>query len=151
MVLFSVVMWQNWYMRNQLVHGKGRVEVDSVVSWCRGYISNYKTTNQSQEMVDSGDMVPQLILWKLSMGGMYKLNTDAALDVRLLRVSLGMDFYAKDYESMIDAEQGTPRAQGSSVTSFVTPQNPINPLTDRNRQMRILIAMALVTAHELNP
>lgn len=59
------------------------------------------------------------------------------------------EFEAKDYENMERSEQGTPRAQGSCVTSFEIPPFPSNPLVERNRQMRILIAMALVTANLL--
>ncbi|XP_002512076.2 uncharacterized protein LOC8264712, partial [Ricinus communis] len=57
-------------------------------------------------------------------------------------------FNQKDYRSMIQSERITPRAQGSSSTSFSIPSFPVNPLVDRNRQMRIITAMALVTGSQ---
>ena len=60
-----------------------------------------------------------------------------------------VSFNNKDYDGMRDAERDTPRAEASCTTTFNTPPNPVNPLDDRNRQMRILIAMAVVTASEL--
>lgn len=56
------------------------------------------------------------------------------------------EFEGQDYENTEKSEQGTPRAQGSCETSFEIPPYPSNPLVERNRQIRILIAMALVTA-----
>lgn len=58
-------------------------------------------------------------------------------------------FNSKDYDSMITSERVTPRAEASCEITFRTPPAPLNPLFDRNRQMRILIAMALVTVHTL--
>lgn len=58
-------------------------------------------------------------------------------------------FNSKDYDSMMISERVTPRAEASCEITFRTPPAPLNPLIDRNRQMRILIAMALVTVHTL--
>lgn len=58
-------------------------------------------------------------------------------------------FFRKNYQDVYDSIQGAPRAQASCDTSFQIPPNPKNPLTDRNREMRILIAMSLVTSHDL--
>ncbi|KAJ9186027.1 hypothetical protein P3X46_005585 [Hevea brasiliensis] len=58
-------------------------------------------------------------------------------------------FNQQDYDSMIKYERVTPKAQGGCDACFNTPPIPANPLADRNRQIRILIAMAIVTGHEL--
>ncbi|XP_021824989.1 uncharacterized protein LOC110766042 [Prunus avium] len=55
----------------------------------------------------------------------------------------------KDYDSVQRYETVTPRAEASCEDSLSTPPNTQNPLTNRNRQMRILIAMALVSLHDL--
>ncbi|KAB2005869.1 hypothetical protein ES319_D11G301800v1 [Gossypium barbadense] len=60
-----------------------------------------------------------------------------------------MHFFEGDYGSMLDSERRSPRAQESCITIFSTPPTPPNPVADRNRQMRILIAMAVVTGMEL--
>ncbi|KAK2641549.1 hypothetical protein Ddye_023312 [Dipteronia dyeriana] len=77
-------------MKNQLFYGKDKVRADSIVNWCKEYISEYTTANQSKDMADSGDVVPHLILWKPFVGGSYKFNIDAAIDVCHLRVGLNM-------------------------------------------------------------
>ncbi|KAK8329238.1 hypothetical protein V6Z11_A11G304700 [Gossypium hirsutum] len=60
-----------------------------------------------------------------------------------------MLFFEGDYGSMLDSERRSPRAQESCITIFSTPPTPPNPVADRNRQMRILIAMTVVTGMEL--
>ncbi|XP_062145871.1 uncharacterized protein LOC133853862 [Alnus glutinosa] len=60
-----------------------------------------------------------------------------------------VSFTQKDYDGVLVYERGTPRVQASCATTFDTPPNPFNPLVDRNRQMRILITMAVVSATEL--
>ncbi|KAM1442589.1 hypothetical protein ACFXTO_010558 [Malus domestica] len=64
--------------------------------------------------------------------------------------SAALSFFQKDYDSVEKAERVTPRAEASCEESLSTQPNTQNPLNDRNRQMRILIAMALVSAHELS-
>ncbi|OWM77661.1 uncharacterized protein LOC116209143 [Punica granatum] len=54
-----------------------------------------------------------------------------------------------DYQSVVDAERVMPRALGSCTSYYITPPYPANPLADRNRQMRILITMSIVTVHYL--
>ncbi|KAK9292141.1 hypothetical protein L1049_020100 [Liquidambar formosana] len=58
-------------------------------------------------------------------------------------------FAAADYKSVLKYEQQTPRAAASCVTIFQTPPTPPNPLNERNRQMRILISMAVLSAFDL--
>lgn len=59
------------------------------------------------------------------------------------------DFNRGDYDSMLKSEDIAPRAQASCEISFVTPPSPADPLKEINRQMRILVAMAMVSGHEL--
>lgn len=54
-------------------------------------------------------------------------------------------FTVKDYKSMMTCEAVTPKAEASCEQSF----NPENPMVERNREMRILLAMALVAGHIL--
>ena len=60
-----------------------------------------------------------------------------------------VSFFEKDYTSMLQSEKPAPRAQASCTTIFNTPPHPPNPVGDRNRQMRILIAMALAAGNDL--
>ncbi|XP_007206398.2 uncharacterized protein LOC18773621 [Prunus persica] len=63
--------------------------------------------------------------------------------------SAALSFFQKDYDSVQRYETVTPRAEASCEDSLSTPPNTQNPLTNKNRQMRILIAMALVSLHDL--
>ncbi|XP_022156377.1 uncharacterized protein LOC111023283 [Momordica charantia] len=55
-------------------------------------------------------------------------------------------FFQRDYRSMVNAERIAPRAEASCSVIFGTPPERSSPLVERNREMRILIAMALVSA-----
>ncbi|XVF57460.1 hypothetical protein PTKIN_Ptkin06aG0207300 [Pterospermum kingtungense] len=58
-------------------------------------------------------------------------------------------FFAKDYDGMLKSERPAARAEASCSTIFNTPPNPPDPVGDRNRQMRILIAMAFAAGTDL--
>ncbi|XVF06064.1 hypothetical protein REPUB_Repub06bG0016300 [Reevesia pubescens] len=60
-----------------------------------------------------------------------------------------VSFFEKDYAAMLQAERPAPRAQSSCIDIFNTPPNPPNPVENRNRQMRILIAMAVAAGIDL--
>ncbi|XVF41912.1 hypothetical protein PTKIN_Ptkin01aG0318900 [Pterospermum kingtungense] len=60
-----------------------------------------------------------------------------------------MDFFSKDYKGMLESERYAPRAQASCIDIYNTPTSPPNPFGVRNRQMRILIAMAVAAGTEL--
>lgn len=55
------------------------------------------------------------------------------------------EFKGGEYGSMLQLEYITPRAQSSCEINPETLPSPANPLIERNREMRILIAMAVVT------
>ncbi|XP_050203727.1 uncharacterized protein LOC126653821 [Mercurialis annua] len=59
-------------------------------------------------------------------------------------------FNEKDYRSMMKSELITPRAQRSCSTSFSIPPFLVNPLVNRNREMRIIIGMAVLTGHQFD-
>ncbi|KAL9355940.1 hypothetical protein Peur_049193 [Populus x canadensis] len=58
-------------------------------------------------------------------------------------------FNRKDYDDMFKLERVAPRAQASCETSFTAPPSPPNPLAERNREMRILITMAIASGKEI--
>lgn len=60
-----------------------------------------------------------------------------------------VEFFQKDYEDVANSESITPRAEDSCQQSINTLPSDQNPLVDRNRQMRILIAMSVVSVQEL--
>ncbi|XVE63021.1 hypothetical protein DITRI_Ditri06bG0166100 [Diplodiscus trichospermus] len=58
-------------------------------------------------------------------------------------------FFQQDFDSMLEAERRLPRALASCTDIFNTPPNPPNPIGDRNKQMRILTAMAIAAGTDL--
>lgn len=60
-----------------------------------------------------------------------------------------LQFEQGKYQDALDTERITPRAQSSCSSTFSTPPYPKNPLVERNREMRILIAMAITTLLDL--
>ncbi|KAK3218996.1 hypothetical protein Dsin_012966 [Dipteronia sinensis] len=90
MVLLCVIWWRNWHLRNQLVHESGRSGLKAVVSWSMNYISNYRDAMLTGAAARKRDVIPKAVKWEAPRRGVFKLNTDAALDVRLLRTGLGM-------------------------------------------------------------
>ncbi|KDP41307.1 hypothetical protein JCGZ_15714 [Jatropha curcas] len=59
-------------------------------------------------------------------------------------------FEQKEYSSMVKSEMVAPRAQSDCSSRFSISPYRKNPLADRNREMRIIIAMAIVTGHQLD-
>ncbi|TYJ96444.1 putative invertase inhibitor [Cucumis melo var. makuwa] len=59
-------------------------------------------------------------------------------------------FAQRDYRGMLNAERIAPRAQASCTSIFsTTPPPKQNPLSQINREMRILIAMAIVSGSSI--
>ena len=63
--------------------------------------------------------------------------------------SAAVSFFQKDYPSVQKNEQPTPRLEASCEDTLHAPPNNLDLLDDRNRQMRILIAMAVTSALQL--
>ncbi|KAA0056084.1 putative invertase inhibitor [Cucumis melo var. makuwa] len=60
-------------------------------------------------------------------------------------------FSQRDYRGMLSAERPTPRAQASCDVIFSTPPARHSPIMDeRNREMRILIAMAITSGSNIH-
>ncbi|XP_008460578.1 uncharacterized protein LOC103499366 [Cucumis melo] len=59
-------------------------------------------------------------------------------------------FAQRDYRGMLNAERIAPRVQASCTSIFsTTPPPKQNPLSQINREMRILIAMAIVSGSSI--
>ncbi|KAK9920031.1 hypothetical protein M0R45_028597 [Rubus argutus] len=76
-------------------------------------------------------------------------NATKTLDFVSHFTRLPWSFFQKDYEDVANSESITPRAEDSCQQSINTLPSNQNPLVDRNRQMRILIAMSVVSVQEL--
>ncbi|KAK0588291.1 hypothetical protein LWI29_037252 [Acer saccharum] len=43
--LLCVVLWHVWFLRNQLVHGGGHQDMESVVSWAEEFLAKFYEAN----------------------------------------------------------------------------------------------------------
>ncbi|KAF2307334.1 hypothetical protein GH714_026417 [Hevea brasiliensis] len=122
------------------------IELDKlkVVHYCAAGSKPWRYTGKEKNM-DREDIKMLIKKW-------WDIYNDESLDYKtlwLLLLDALRSFNQQDYDSMIKYERVTPKAQGGCDACFNTPPIPANPLADRNRQIRILIAMAIVTGHEL--
>ncbi|KAK3231558.1 hypothetical protein Dsin_003439 [Dipteronia sinensis] len=87
--LLCVVLWRLWFIRNQAVHERVRHDVTSVVSWLGCFFSDFREANKTGDPLYS---TPKLVVprWRPPDRGIYKLNTDAAVDEENSCVGLGM-------------------------------------------------------------
>ncbi|KAK9920032.1 hypothetical protein M0R45_028598 [Rubus argutus] len=63
--------------------------------------------------------------------------------------SAAVSFFDKDYSSVEKDERATPRLEASCDQTLQTPPKKQHILDERNREMRILITMSLISVQEL--
>ncbi|TXG66023.1 hypothetical protein EZV62_007298 [Acer yangbiense] len=73
--------------RNNYTHDGGRIEVGSVVEWCKKYVVDLNDATGAV-VVRGNVQLTEPVRWASPMVGMYKLNTDVAIDG--LRPSIGV-------------------------------------------------------------
>ena len=74
----SVVWWRIWFRRNSLLHGKGWIPAADVLDWAGDFLQSYRTAMVS---ISSKMVVEKPVArWMAHPQGVFKINTDAALD-----------------------------------------------------------------------
>ncbi|KAK0596378.1 hypothetical protein LWI29_015087 [Acer saccharum] len=76
-------------IRNQVVHGLVRQDVGMVVQWSRDYLTEIDAVTAEEPKVKRG-LAQEVIKRRPPGVGYYKVNTDAALDLKGKRVGLGL-------------------------------------------------------------
>ncbi|KAK2662428.1 hypothetical protein Ddye_001002 [Dipteronia dyeriana] len=73
-----VVMWRNWFRRNPIGHGMPNIDLCDMVVWSKTFVSDYRKANEV--IRQTGSQIPKYVVWQPPCIGIYKLNTDAAID-----------------------------------------------------------------------
>ncbi|TXG48328.1 hypothetical protein EZV62_027622 [Acer yangbiense] len=89
LTLVCVIMWRIWYLRNLQVYGSVFQAIDNVYDWSIDFITGYQAA-----MVGDGEPLVRAetndTRWMLPLEGFYKVNCDAAIDVRNQVVGVGL-------------------------------------------------------------
>ncbi|KAK2650956.1 hypothetical protein Ddye_018445 [Dipteronia dyeriana] len=87
--LLCIVIWRIWYRRNDLVHNHGSLRVEEVVLWSLTFLSDFQRANSvpSDKVANMG---VEKLKWKPPGKGLFKINTDAAINGSLGRVGIGI-------------------------------------------------------------
>ncbi|KAK3199567.1 hypothetical protein Dsin_022982 [Dipteronia sinensis] len=89
MGLLCVILWRVWLLRNQVVHGLGRQDMESDVNWCRGYLKEYSCV-RTMDIREIRLVLMEGIRWQPQREGCYKVNTDTAIYGRRNLVGVGL-------------------------------------------------------------
>ncbi|KAK1586401.1 hypothetical protein Q3G72_002185 [Acer saccharum] len=79
---------RNWYLRNQVIHGENGSHENDVVAWSRNFLEEFMAAITAD--TDHNGDVHVEAQWQAPLEGVYKINTDAALDFRNQRIGMGM-------------------------------------------------------------
>ncbi|KAK3205423.1 hypothetical protein Dsin_019469 [Dipteronia sinensis] len=83
------LMKRIWYLRNQLAHRERDQGMDMVLSWSMNFLLEFQKANVAcNGMCDTGGT--DTIKWSPPIADMYKINTDATLDVEANIVGVGI-------------------------------------------------------------
>lgn len=97
--VLCVVWWRIWFRRNQFVHSNGSSSFMEVLDWAHSYLQDFRKASKMEN--------PSLVLeraspkWKPPDQGVYKINTDAALDERGFQSGIGV--IIRDYQGHVMA------------------------------------------------
>ncbi|KAK3229799.1 hypothetical protein Dsin_001680 [Dipteronia sinensis] len=77
--LLSVVLWCNWFIRNQIVHGLGGILGGDVVAWCSNFLTDFVKANDADG--EHQIVAENVCCWQLPVEGFCKINSDVAISV----------------------------------------------------------------------
>ncbi|KAL5856993.1 hypothetical protein ACOSQ3_004451 [Xanthoceras sorbifolium] len=76
--LLCVVWWRIWFNRNRCVHGLPLLPIEFIVPWSSDFLSQFQAASPS---FVSNCTTQSVILWSPLPCHLFKINTDASLDV----------------------------------------------------------------------
>ncbi|KAK0607443.1 hypothetical protein LWI29_015165 [Acer saccharum] len=86
--ILCVVWWRVWFRRNNLVHSAVLLPDSEVVEWASLFIQEFRAANV--KVLKAVSVQSALPRWKAPPDGVFKINTDAALNEQGLVSGLGV-------------------------------------------------------------
>ncbi|KAK3231603.1 hypothetical protein Dsin_003484 [Dipteronia sinensis] len=87
--VFCTIVWRVWSLRNAKTHGAPYTDVCDVFVWTKCFLLEYKECNMG--VAKNRSMVSRRnVLWSPPSPGFFKVNCDAAIDVRGGRIGFGL-------------------------------------------------------------
>ncbi|KAK3206118.1 hypothetical protein Dsin_020164 [Dipteronia sinensis] len=79
MGLLCAIVWRTWYSRNFFLFDSKRLDIQSILSWCKNFLSNYNNSN-AKISTCSGSPDPVHSFWPPPNSGSFKINCMAITD-----------------------------------------------------------------------
>ena len=83
-----VVVWRVWFRRNARIHESSPVDAQDVVQWADLFLADFRRVNEAAGRSSAGSVLVGES-WRPPDVGVYKINTDAAIDVAANRTGTG--------------------------------------------------------------
>ncbi|KAL5844129.1 hypothetical protein ACOSQ3_010171 [Xanthoceras sorbifolium] len=81
-----IVWWRVWSFRNRVLHSSSIFPITEVVPWSSAFLADYQAANLKPTLTPLG----RVMRWKAPEIDWYKLNCDAAVNVREKKIGLGV-------------------------------------------------------------
>ncbi|KAK2651962.1 hypothetical protein Ddye_011818 [Dipteronia dyeriana] len=107
-----IVFWRVWCCRNESVHQVFSLHYDDIVQWASSFISDYRQANFIGGGCNRVDRV-RLDRWIPPSSGLFKINTDAAIDGHNGKVGIGI--IIRDAAGEVLASSALPISAGFSA------------------------------------
>ncbi|KAK3218973.1 hypothetical protein Dsin_012943 [Dipteronia sinensis] len=102
MEVLCVVMWRTWYQRNTFIHNSSQVNVNDLVHWAESSFDDFRGANANVNVVGVSGRRGQIVhALRPPDQGVYKINSDAAIDV--IRNRIGIGAIIRDYRGLVMA------------------------------------------------
>ncbi|KAL5826304.1 hypothetical protein ACOSQ4_018101 [Xanthoceras sorbifolium] len=94
---FCVVLWRLWFKRNREVHVQSSLSIGEVVDWSSAFLSEFQVAAVIPSTAAVQDRAARC--WSPPAAGLWKINTDAALD--LDRGLVGIGVVVRDHQGLV--------------------------------------------------
>ncbi|KAK3188605.1 hypothetical protein Dsin_028166 [Dipteronia sinensis] len=86
--IFCTIVWRVWFLRNARIHGAPSANVCEVVEWATNFLADYKHCHVGT--INIGMVNRSNVVWPHPPPGYFKVNCDAAMDVKGGRIGFGL-------------------------------------------------------------
>ncbi|KAK0592975.1 hypothetical protein LWI29_028449 [Acer saccharum] len=92
---FCLIFWRVWFRRNRLIHDNQLLDITEVVPWASSFHAEFKGANVAGKVLNPSQP-RQVWKWNPPAAGLFKLNTDAAVNSGDGIIGVGVIFRDND-------------------------------------------------------